>query len=87
VNPEPPLRFANGIRLRKEGDKAYLMIPEGLLELSSSALAILELIDGKRNVDELVYELEREFDAPAGEVRADVVQLCATLYERGILRT
>jgi coenzyme PQQ biosynthesis protein PqqD len=87
VSADPPLRLAPGVRLRKDANGTYLLVPEGVLELSASATATLELIDGSRTLEDVVCELEREFDAAPGEVRADVVQLCATLLERGFLRT
>jgi len=86
VSAERPLRFAPGIRLRRETNGAYLMIPEGVLELSPTAAAILDLLDGERTTDDIVGELEHLFDADPADLRADVAQLCATLRERGFLR-
>jgi pyrroloquinoline quinone biosynthesis protein D len=86
VNAEA-LRYARGVRLRVESDDAaYLLVPEGVLDLNPSARAVLELVDGKRNVDDIAALLALRYDAPVEELRGDVEALCANLRDRGFLR-
>jgi pyrroloquinoline quinone biosynthesis protein D len=81
------LRFARGVRLHREPNAgAFLLVPEGVLELSESAIAILSLIDGTRSIDAIAAALAHEFDAPFDELRGDVVELCDALRARGFLR-
>jgi pyrroloquinoline quinone biosynthesis protein D len=80
------LRFAPGVRVRRENERvAFLLIPEGVVELSPSAAAIAELIDGTRGVDGLTEELSQRYDAPVETLRADVAEFCDSLLERGHL--
>jgi pyrroloquinoline quinone biosynthesis protein D len=80
------LRFAPGVRLRREGENvAFLLIPEGIVELSASAAAIAELIDGTRSLDALTAALAERYDAPVEELRGDVGEFCRSMRERGHL--
>jgi pyrroloquinoline quinone biosynthesis protein D len=80
------LRFAPGVRLRRENERVvFLLIPEGVVELSASAAAIAELIDGTRTLDALIAELAQRYDAPLETLRGDVVEFCGSLRERGHL--
>jgi pyrroloquinoline quinone biosynthesis protein D len=76
--------LARGVRLRKEdGGIAFLLIPEGVVELGETALAIVELVDGARTVDEIALALAQRYDAPAGDVSADVRAFVDDFTERG----
>ncbi|HTA38738.1 MAG TPA: pyrroloquinoline quinone biosynthesis peptide chaperone PqqD [Candidatus Acidoferrales bacterium] len=78
------LRFAPGVRLRRENERvAFLLVPEGVVELSPSAAAIAELIDGEHTLDSIAQTLAERFDAPAGTLHADVAEFCESLRERG----
>jgi pyrroloquinoline quinone biosynthesis protein D len=85
VNAEAP-RFARGVRLRRENERvAFLLVPEGVVELSPSAASIAELIDGTRTLDAVAAELAQRYDAPLETLRGDVTEFCAALRERGHL--
>jgi pyrroloquinoline quinone biosynthesis protein D len=78
------LRYAPGVRLRRESERvAFLLVPEGVVELSPSAAAIAELIDGNHTLDGIAAALAERFDAPAGTLRADVAAFCDSLRDRG----
>jgi pyrroloquinoline quinone biosynthesis protein D len=80
------LRFAPGVRLRRESESVvFLLVPEGIVELSPSAAAIAELIDGTRTPDALAVELAQRFDAPVDVLRGDVAEFCSSMRERGHL--
>ncbi len=64
-----------------------LLHPEGAVELSESADAILALCDGARGVEEIIAALAAEFDAPEATLRADVESLLAALAGRGLLKS
>ena len=81
------VRYARGVRMHTEGeDIAYLLIPEGVLDLNPTARAILELVDGSRTTVDIADTLAARYDAPRDELLADVNELCASLRERGFLR-
>jgi pyrroloquinoline quinone biosynthesis protein D len=86
VNDNAP-KFARGVRLRVENEEtAYLLVPEGVVELSDSARAILELVDGERRIDEIAAELSARYDARLEQLRDDVRALCGALMQRGFLQ-
>ena len=78
------LRYAPGVRLRRENERVtFLLVPEGVVELSPSAAAIAELIDGNHTLDGIAAVLAERFDAPGDALRADVAEFCDSLRERG----
>jgi pyrroloquinoline quinone biosynthesis protein D len=80
------IRFTPGVRLHRDASgSAFLMIPEGVLELNDVARAILEHVDGVRGTEEIAEDLSRQFDAPIEEIRADVNALCTALRDAGYL--
>ncbi len=86
VNAEA-VRYARGVRLHMEEDgTAYLLVPEGVLDLNPTARAVLELVDGERSAEKIAELLAQRYDAPVDELRGDVAELCNALRERGFLR-
>jgi pyrroloquinoline quinone biosynthesis protein D len=81
------LRYARGVRLHTEGESvAYLLVPEGVVDLNESARAVLELVDGTRNADDIAAVLSERYEAPIEELRSDVRDLCEAFRQRGFLR-
>jgi pyrroloquinoline quinone biosynthesis protein D len=79
-------RYARGVRMHVEGDEAaFLLVPEGVLDLNPTARAILELVDGNRSTDEIATVLSERYEVPREELLADVNDLCLSLRERGFL--
>jgi pyrroloquinoline quinone biosynthesis protein D len=60
-----------------------LLYPEGMVKLNGPAGEILKRVDGVRDVDAIVAELNAAFDA---DVRADVLEFLAGARERGWVR-
>lgn len=80
------VRFAPGVRLRRESESVcFLLVPEGVVELSASAAAIAESIDGTRTPDGIAQVLAQAYDAPLETLRADVAEFCESLRARGHL--
>jgi len=73
-----PVRLARGVRFRRLADGAgVLLVPEGVVNLSETAAAIAELIDGERSSSEIAAALTQTFDAPRDTIEADVAELLA----------
>jgi pyrroloquinoline quinone biosynthesis protein D len=69
-------RFARGVRFRRLDDgSGVLLVPEGVVNLSETAAAIAEFIDGTRSADDIAIALAVTFDAPASDIAADVREL------------
>jgi pyrroloquinoline quinone biosynthesis protein D len=72
------VRLARGVRFRRLPDGAgVLLVPEGVVNLSESAAAIAELIDGERSSSEIAAALTQTFDAPQATIESDVDELLA----------
>ncbi len=79
-------RLARGVRLRRDADgNAILLVPEGIVSLSESAEAALELLDGTRTIDDVVAALGERFDDDDGALAHDVRTLFDALADHGFL--
>ena len=74
--------IARGIRLQWEpAQNAHVLLyPEGMVKLNGSAGEILKRCDGSRDVDAIVDDLERVFDAT--DLTKDVVAFLSMALER-----
>jgi pyrroloquinoline quinone biosynthesis protein D len=82
------LDFAPHVRFRfDERRKAWIVLaPERLLLPDEQAVVILQLIDGKRDVDAIIDELAGQFDAPRGVIAGDVLPMLQDLVDKKVLR-
>ena len=65
---------------------ALLLYPERALELNESAAQIVELIDGRRSVDEIAGELERRHpEEDPAHLRRSVARFIDALAARALL--
>jgi pyrroloquinoline quinone biosynthesis protein D len=82
------LKFSPHVRFRfDERRKAWVVLaPERLLMPDEQAVAILHLIDGKRDVDAIIDELAGQFDAPRDVIAGDVLPMLQDLVDKKVLR-
>lgn len=81
-------RLARGMRLRQDqarGGQWVVLGPERMFVPDEIALEVLRLIDGARTVGGIVDDLAARFDAPRGEILADVTALLEDLAARGVV--
>ena len=71
--------------LREEDETAILFNPDtgAVHVLNFTAVAIWKLLDGKRNVRQIVADLRAEFDEMDAAAEAQVVELLEQLYALG----
>ena len=96
MTPEPRLsveggavlRFAPHTRFRfDEVRQAWIVLaPERLMLPDEQAVEILQLIDGKRAVDDVIDELAGRYDAPRDVTAGDVVKMLRDLVDKKVLR-
>jgi len=92
--PRPPvegdavLRFAPHTRFRfDEVRQAWIVLaPERLMLPDEQAVEILQLIDGKRAVDDVIDELAGRYDAPRDVIAGDVIKMLQDLVDKKVLR-
>ena len=82
------LRFAPHTRFRFDDVRqAWIVLaPERLLLPDDQAVEILRLIDGARDVDTVIDELARRYEAPREVIAGDVVAMLQDLVDKKVLR-
>jgi len=80
-------RLAPGVRLKYDEARTcwVLLAPERVLMPDETALEVLQRLDGKKSIDDLVGELATAYDADRGEILADVTDLLNGLLEKRVL--
>jgi pyrroloquinoline quinone biosynthesis protein D len=78
-------RLVTGARLHYDTVRSQhvLLVPEGIVRLNPSAVAVLELCDGERDLDAIVGELSGRYDG--ADVAADVRGLVDAMSQKGLV--
>jgi coenzyme PQQ biosynthesis protein PqqD len=78
-------KLATGVRLHHDRvrDQDVLLFPEGALVLNDTAVEVLELCDGERDLDDIASILGERYEG--ADVRDDVAELLAGIGERGLV--
>ena len=78
-------KLATGVRLHRDKvrEQDVLLFPEGALVLNDTAVAVLELCDGERSLDEIAALLGERYEA--ADLRDDVAELLDGIGERGLV--
>lgn len=82
-------RFAPGVRLHHDTARArwVVMAPERMFVPDETALEVLRMVDGARDLDAIIDGLAEKFDAPREVIAGDVRALLDDLVARGALVT
>ncbi|MGK7864141.1 pyrroloquinoline quinone biosynthesis peptide chaperone PqqD [Falsiroseomonas sp. E2-1-a4] len=80
-------RFPRGVRLHHDQarDRWVVMAPERMFVPDDTALEVLRLVDGARDLDAIIDALARKFDAPREVIATDVRAMVDDLVARGAL--
>ena len=78
-------RLVTGARLHYDAVRSehVLLVPEGIVRLNPTAVAVLELCDGEREIDAIVGTLSERYDG--ADVSDDVRGLVQALSEKGLV--
>jgi coenzyme PQQ biosynthesis protein PqqD len=82
MQPQARPKFGKGVRLRREPDRAMLLVPENMLVLNESSASTLELVDGTRTLDEIACALVDRFEVSYEDALAGASDLLDRLAER-----
>jgi pyrroloquinoline quinone biosynthesis protein D len=76
------------VRLRHDAtrDQWTVLAPERVFKPDAIAIAVLQLCDGKRTVDDIAGELARTYDAPKVQILTDVMAMLQDLADKGVVR-
>ena len=78
-------RLVTGARLHYDAVRSQhvLLVPEGIVRLNPSAVAVLELCDGERDLDAIVGTLSERYDG--ADVSDDVRGLVDAMGAKGLV--
>lgn len=87
LEPETVPRLVRGVRLRRDETRNawVLLAPERVLTPDPVAVEILQRVDGKASLSEIVDDLAGVFAADRTQIDADVRTFLAGLAEKGFL--
>ncbi len=77
--------FARGVRLRHDAARDVWIVlgPERMFSPDETALEVLKLVDGARNLGVIIDDLAARFAAPRAEIAEDVAAMLKELAEKG----
>jgi pyrroloquinoline quinone biosynthesis protein D len=76
------------LKLRHDAGRGrwVLLAPERILSPDQTAVAVLQLCDGKRTVKEIAATLAKEYSAPVEVIAADVQELLQGMADKGYIK-
>ncbi|WP_430673391.1 pyrroloquinoline quinone biosynthesis peptide chaperone PqqD [Klebsiella aerogenes] len=83
INAKQTPLFRRGYRLQWENmQNSYVVLyPEGMAKLNESAATILQLVDGKTNLNDIIKQLNIRFPTANG-LTEDVMEFFQKAYEQ-----
>jgi len=80
-------QFPRGVRLKHDKARGQWVIlaPERMFALDDIAQAIMQQIDGEKNVSTIVDALAETFQAPRDLILQDVLTLMQDFADKGVL--
>lgn len=75
------------IKLRHDPGRGrwIILAPERVFEPDETAVEVLKLCDGARDVDTMTGELAKQYNAPKTEILGDVIQMLQELADKGVV--
>lgn len=76
------------VKMRHDAGRGrwIILAPERVFNPDETAVAILKLCDGQRSVHEIAGQLSKDYNAPLGEIMADVVAMLQDLADKGVIK-
>lgn len=63
-----------------------ILAPERVFKLDDVAVAVLQLCDGARTVEQIALELSVSYNAPRERILADITPMLQELADKGVVR-
>jgi len=82
-NPKLPRH----VKMRHDAgrDRWLILAPERVFTPDAVAVAVLKLCDGSRSVEAIAAELAQTYNAPGGQILADIVPMLQGLADKGVV--
>jgi pyrroloquinoline quinone biosynthesis protein D len=80
--------FPRGTRLQHHhaSGRWVIQAPERIFHLDDVAVAVLQLCDGTRTVEQIALELSVSYNAPKERILADITPMLQQLADKGVVR-
>ena len=80
-------RLPRGVRLHfdKVRDAHVLLAPERAFNVDANAVAVLELIDGRRSIADIAADLAQRFNAEQATIERDVAMMVDDLIGKRVV--
>ncbi len=85
LNPE--IAFRLNMEDENIAGKAFNSETDMLHEFNEAATAVLNLIDGKRTVSDIIHCLAEEYDADEKQIQNDVINCLSELKDLNVIQT
>ena len=76
------------IKLRHDAGRGrwIILAPERIFDPDDIAVEVLKLCDGERTVADIAGVLAKEYNAPIGEIAADIIAMLQDLADKGVVK-
>ena len=76
------------IKLRQDLGRGrwVILAPERVFNPGDTAVAVLQLCDGKQTVEAIAARLAAEYAAPITEIKSDIIAMLQDLTDKGVLK-
>jgi pyrroloquinoline quinone biosynthesis protein D len=87
ISPASKPRLPRHIKLRHDAGRGrwIILAPERVFEPDETAVEVLKLCDGAKDVASITAELAKQYNAPESEIGGDVIQMLQDLADRGVV--
>jgi pyrroloquinoline quinone biosynthesis protein D len=88
ISPASKPAFPRGTKLwhDKVQGRWVILAPERVFKLDDVAIAVLQLCDGARTVEQIALELSVSYNAPKERILADITPMLQQLADKGVVR-
>lgn len=88
VEPQTKPHMPSYLKLRHDAgrERWVLLAPERILTPDQTAVAVLQLCNGERTVQDIAAKLAEEYSAPVDVITTDVVDLLQGLADKGYIK-
>lgn len=76
------------IKLRHDAgrDRWVILAPERVFNPDDTAIAVLKLCDGARDVRTITAALAVDYNAPADQILGDIIEMLQDLSDKGVVK-
>lgn len=80
-------KLPRGVRLHFDSvrNAHVLLAPERAFNVDGNAVAVLELVDGKRSLDDIAGELATRYNADAAVIERDIAKMIDDLIAKRVV--